>query len=328
MKRMVISRQLTPLISVRISSQVSAGTSLFRKNKKTKLDSSREKNMKTSILLIEVVVAALCVVANNVSAQGSAGGATGAASNAGGTVGAVGGTAGAGLPVGGGFGRGVGTPAGSQASVAVTAVADDRANALVVKATDETLKQIQDLVKQLDCSVGEDVVCKVFRLTNADPTEIASQIATLFDTSSTASGGQGQMGAFTGSSDRLTRMATVTTLPDPRTGALIVAATSHLMPKIEGLILQLDSDPGYKETVGFFELQNADVQDAYAILSDLFNRTSVRMQGSANNNPLLGANNPLTQRLNSLSSSTSSSFGTSSSSGTTSGRTGTASTGF
>ena len=286
--------------------------------------------MKTSILLIEVVVAAMCVVANNVSAQGSAGGATGAAGNAGGTVAAGGGTAGIGLAGGGGFGRGAGTPAGSQASVGVTAVADDRANALVVKATDETLKQIQDLVKQLDCSVGEDVVCRVYRLTNADPSEIASQIATLFDTSSTSttSGGQGQMGGFAGSSDRLTRMATVTTLPDPRTGALIVAASSHLIPKIESLILQLDSDPGYRETVGFFELQNADVQDAYAILSDLFNRTSVRMQSSANNNPLLGANNPLTQRLNSLSSSTSTSFGSSSSSGASSGRTGTTSTGF
>jgi hypothetical protein len=184
------------------------------------------------------------------------------------------------------------------------------------------------MVKELDQPVGEDLMYKVYRLTNADASEVSSQISSLFynpSTSSTQTGGFGQGGGLTGSSDRLSRMATVSALPDPRTGALIVVASKSVFPKIEELILQLDRDPGYKETVGFFELQNADVQDVYSILSDLFNRTSVRMQSSANSNPLLGQNNPLTRRITSTSTS-STSFGTSSTS--SSGGTGTTSTGF
>jgi hypothetical protein len=294
--------------------------------------------MKLNVLLRAAGVAVvLCLVASNVSAQGGGGGSGGAGAGAGaGGSGGGGGVAGIGAGAGGfggggGFSRGASSPAGSQASVGVTAVADDRANAVVVNATDETLKKIQDMVKELDQPVGEDLMYKVYRLTNADASEVSSQISSLFynpSTSGTQTGGIGQGGGLTGSSDRLSRMATVSTLPDPRTGALIVVASKSVFPKIEDLILQLDGDPGYKEMVGFFELQNADVQDVYSILTDLFNRTSVRMQSSANSNPLLGQNNPLTRRITSTSTS-STSFGTSStSSGGGSGGTGSTSAGF
>ncbi len=293
------------------------------------------------IVAAACVAGVLCMAASNVWAQGSPGGAGGSGGGGAGSAGgqpsiggggtAVGATgvsgAGGGMFAGpGGFGRSGGTPAGSQASVAVTAVADERANAIVVNATDETLKKIREIVKELDQPVGEDLIYKVYRLTNADPSEVSYQLSTLFDNSSTstASGGLGQMGAFAGSSDRLTRMSTVMSLPDPRTGALIVVASKNLLPKVEDLILQLDSDPGYKEVVGFFELQNADVQDAYSILADLFNRSNVRMQNAASSSPLLGQNNPLVQRITSMGNQTSSTFG---SGGTSSGRTGITSTG-
>jgi hypothetical protein len=288
------------------------------------------------------VAGVLCMAASNVAAQGSPGGAgavggggTGSAGGqssvgAGGTAdGATGvGGAGGGMFAGrGGLGRSGGISAGSQASVAVTAVADDRANAIVVNATDETLKKIRDLVKELDIPMGEDLIYKVYRLTNADASEVSYQLSSLFENlspSTTQTGGSGQMGGFAGSSDRLTRMSTVMSLPDPRTGALIVVASKNLLPKVEDLILQLDSDPGYKETVGFYELQNADVQDAYSILFDLFNRSTARTQNAASSSPLLGQNNPLVQRITSLGNQTSSTFG---SSGTSSGRTGTTTTG-
>jgi hypothetical protein len=334
MIRMVYHRQHVPTSGAGMTSWACVAHRIFRSGKEQIKNKQQEKGMKKNLLLIAGAVGAMCVAAVNVLAQDAAGGPAAAAGVAAGAAMSAGGaTPNAGMGMGGGFGRnfgGGGAPAGSQASVAVTAVADDRANAVVVKATDETLKKIQDLVKELDVSMGEDLEWRVYHLTNADSGEVASQISTLFGTSSsssTQSGSFGQGGGNSVFSDRLSRMATVIALPDPRTGALIVAASKSLLPKIEGLLLQLDSDPGYKETVGFFELQHADVQDAYAVLSDLFNRTSVRMQSSANNNPLVGANNPLTQRLNSLSSSTSTSFGTSSSSSTGS-RTGTASTGF
>jgi hypothetical protein len=44
------------------------------------------------------------------------------------------------------------------------------------------------------------------------------------------------------------------------------------------------------------ELHNADPQDVYQNLQDLFNRSTVRLQNNNNQNSFLGRNNPLTQR--------------------------------
>jgi type II secretory pathway component GspD/PulD (secretin) len=241
----------------------------------------------------------------------------------GGGGGGGGGAGGGGFGGGGrGGGRGGAAPAGSQASVGVTAVADDRSNALIVNASDETIRRIEDMVKELDQPVDEDLVYKVYRLTNADPAEISYQISSLFYNSATSTtqagrGGMGGMGGMGmgglgGSSDRLKRMATVSTLPDPRTGALIVAVSKSMAQPVEDLILQLDADPGRREVVGFYELQNADVQDVFTSLQDLFNRSTVRMQSSAQNSVWMGQNNPLNRRVTASTQQTSSSFGTSS----------------
>jgi hypothetical protein len=264
-----------------------------------------------------VLCAALSAYAGGGGGGGGAGGAGGAGAGAGGGGG------------GGGRGGSRGAPAGSQAAVRVTAVADDRANALIINASDETIKQIEDMVKELDEKMDEDLAYEVFRLTNADPSEISYQISSLFynpATSTTQGGRGGQGGGLANSTDRAKRMAVVSTLPDPRTGALIVAASKSLMPEITNLILKLDSDPGRREVVRFFELKNSDPQDVYTSLSDLFNRSTVRMQNSANSSPYLGNNSPLTRRITTSTTSTSSAFGSSTGTG---GRTGTAmTTGF
>jgi hypothetical protein len=62
------------------------------------------------------------------------------------------------------------------------------------------------------------------------------------------------------------------------------------------MIAELDSDKGKREVVSYFELQNADPQDVYQNLQDLFNRSTVRMQNNNNQNSFLGRNHPLTQR--------------------------------
>jgi type II secretory pathway component GspD/PulD (secretin) len=254
--------------------------------------------MKANPWLTVAGVAVLwCLVASSALAQGASGGPGGGGPGVGGR---------------GGLG---GAPAGSQASVGVTAIADDRANALVVNASAETIKQIEELVKELDQPVDEGLMVKVYRLTNADPSEVSSQISSLFynPTASTPqAGGFGQTGGLGSSSDRLKRMATVSTLPDARTGALIVAASKSLFPEVEALILQLDRDPGYKEEVSSFELKNADVQDVYTSLQDLFNRSTVRMQSSANSSVWLGQNSPLTRRVTTSANPTASTLGSSS----------------
>ncbi len=67
------------------------------------------------------------------------------------------------------------------------------------------------------------------------------------------------------------------------------------MSQIASLIEDLDSDPGRKEVISFWQLRSADPQDVRLVLQDLFNR-NLSVQNNDNNNPLLGQNNPLTAR--------------------------------
>jgi hypothetical protein len=91
-------------------------------------------------------------------------------------------------------------------------------------------------------------------------------------------------------------MGKVLAVADPRTASLIVTASKTIMPQIADMITELDSDKGKREVVSYFELQNADPQDVYQNLQDLFNRSTVRMQNNNNQNSFLGRNHPLTQR--------------------------------
>jgi len=84
-------------------------------------------------------------------------------------------------------------------------------------------------------------------------------------------------------------------VPDPRTSSIIVMASKTLMPQIEDMVTELDSDKGRKEVVGFYDLQNANPQDVQAALQDLFNRNT-RVNNN-NQNLLLGNNNPLNKRI-------------------------------
>jgi type II secretory pathway component GspD/PulD (secretin) len=99
-------------------------------------------------------------------------------------------------------------------------------------------------------------------------------------------------------------MGRVLAVPDPRTSSVIITAPKMLMPQIADMITELDSDKGRKEVVGFYDLQNAEPNDVYNNLQDLFNRNTVRQQSSANQNPLMGTRNPLSGRVTSNPQST------------------------
>jgi general secretion pathway protein D len=195
----------------------------------------------------------------------------------------------------------------------VVAVADDRSNSVVISAPADLLATIEDMVDKIDKQVTDTAELRVFRLTNADPSEIADQLAQLFPDETNSNGnnqnnnvpfffrgrggfGQNNAAATTESSERMKKMGRVLAVPDPRTSSIIVTASKTLMPQIAEMVAELDSDKGKREVVSYFELQNADPQDVYQNLQDLFNRSTVRMQNNNNQNTFLGRNNPLTQR--------------------------------
>lgn len=238
---------------------------------------------------------------------------------------------------GGGFGGRGGSSGGNgssggAAATHVAAVADDRSNSLVISAPADLLATIEEMVQKIDQEVTDVTELRVFRLINADPAETADQLAQLFpDPTATGNGNQNAFPFFfggrgggrgaaatsaTGSSDRVKKMGRVLAVSDPRTGALIVTASKTLMPQIADMIAELDSNKGRKEMVGYYELQNADPQDVYVNLQDLFQRTT-RVNNN-NTRSFIGNNNPLTQRETQNQQSTSGSttgFGTSSSRG-------------
>ncbi|MCX6924133.1 MAG: hypothetical protein NT154_13120, partial [Verrucomicrobia bacterium] len=59
---------------------------------------------------------------------------------------------------------------------------------------------------------------------------------------------------------------------------------------------ELNSSKGRKETIGFYDLQNAEPQDVYNNLQDLFRRNNVRSQNNQQD-AVVGQNKPVTEHL-------------------------------
>lgn len=233
--------------------------------------------------------------------------------------GGFGGPGGAGGPGGNGNSSG-GTANGSK----VTAAADEFSNSLIVSASTELMATIAEMVTQIDQPATDVTELRVFHLVNADPTELANQLGTLFpdDTRTGSTQNQGGGGGFrffggrnnqaATPSDRMKKKGRVLAVPDPRTSSLLVSAAGDLMPQIAEMITQLDASPAKKEVVKVFDLQNADPQDVNQVMQDLFQRSgSIRANNNNTRTSLVGQGNPLTQRSTqqTTTSSTSTGFG-------------------
>jgi type II secretory pathway component GspD/PulD (secretin) len=236
-------------------------------------------------------------------------------------------------PPGGGFGpsgsegllgsqAGSGSAGGTASAPKLVAIADERANSLIVSASPGLIPAVTALVQQLDQQVNDVTAVRLFRLRNADPAELADQLAQLYPDDSGTGSGQSQAAfgfggppsppgagpdAETGNlesatGERRKKQAHVLAVADPRSSSLLVSAGSALMPQIAALIAQLDADSGRKEIVSYWDLRNADPQDVKQILQDLFNRNTTAQNN--NNNALLGQNNPLTVRQTQQQNST------------------------
>lgn len=205
----------------------------------------------------------------------------------------------------------------------VVAVADERSNCLIVCASAGLIPTLTEVVQRLDRQVNDTTELRVFRLRNADASEVAEQLSQLFPDDTTSGSTQDQAGfnfggppppgsdlpdATTGSrqsdgSERKKKQGRVLAVADPRSSALVVSAASTLMPHVAALIEQLDANPGRKEVVSFWELHNAEPQDVQQVLQVLFQRNTT-VQNNNNNNPLMGQNNPLTVRQTQQETST------------------------
>jgi general secretion pathway protein D len=204
---------------------------------------------------------------------------------------------------GGTGGRGGSTSTGGAVNTRVLAVADEQSNSLVVAVPDTMLPMIEDLVEKLDQPVSDVTELRVFTLKNADPQELADQLALLFpDESRNATGanqqqrfrfggsGRGRGAAAAASpSQRVLKQSRVLAVADPRTSSLIVSAAGELMPQIERMVEQLDSSAARKQKVFVYSLKNADPQQAAIIMQEMFQRTTTANRNLQNQNSALSS---------------------------------------
>lgn len=231
---------------------------------------------------------------------------------------------------GGGGGGGASTAGQSEARAAaskVTAVADERTNALIVSAPDEIIALIEDLVREIDTNAENITEVHVFHLKSADPVEMADLLTSLFpdETNSSSTSGRstvqfggGRMGggffggganttSQTGTSTRSKQKGKVVAVADQRTASLVVSAARDLMPSIEAMIEQLDSNPAKKQKVVVYSLDNADVDEVTTVLQDMFQSTTSNNRSSSRNSTQNALTTRQTQNNQSMNQNSSSS---------------------
>jgi general secretion pathway protein D len=218
-----------------------------------------------------------------------------------------------------------------------TVTANQDSNSLVVTDTQINIKHIVEIVSALDTSADTVSTMRVFRLKNADPTEMAQLLTNLFATSTSggannrgqigqiggpaallgalASGGAGGFGGMGGrggnnrTGTAASRSTPVVAVPDPRTYSVVVTASKDAMPQIAEIVAQLDADSARRQKVFVYTMENADVKQVETILKNVFQSSNSRSSTSSQADPLAtrAASNSQTSGTTTMSLGTSSS---------------------
>jgi type II secretory pathway component GspD/PulD (secretin) len=204
------------------------------------------------------------------------------------------------LPGGRGFGGGPGAfngfargdaDTGRTPLARVAAVADEHGNAVIVSAPEALFPAIEHLIAAVDVPVDDITDIQVFTLKNADCTELASMLASLFPDDNNASdasgatfrfngqGGRGGQAIGTrqgtadnpgGASSRMQRLGRVLAVPDPRTSSLVVTAAKSVMPEIEKVIARLDGDDSGRVTLHNIPVLYGDLWQIQQMIQGLY----------------------------------------------------------
>jgi general secretion pathway protein D len=198
-------------------------------------------------------------------------------------------------------GGGGGAPADPQgATKEVRAVADLRTNSVLVAASEQRLVLIDAVMAEIDRQVNDLLEVKVYKLQNADPTQMSTVLTALFRPQITATqnagrttgggntgGGAGNFGGIamaggnrgggggnSGSAGSgLLPSQEVEIAPDTRTRAVVVKASREYMAIIDDVVKQLDLDPTEAMSTYVIPLRNADAANVSLTLQNLLRST-------------------------------------------------------
>jgi type II secretory pathway component GspD/PulD (secretin) len=196
-----------------------------------------------------------------------------------------------------------------------TLTANQDSNSLVVTDTNSNIRHIVELVNALDTSADTVSTMRVFKLKNADPTEMAQLLTSLYSPSTSGRGGagftpgafgggglppgaaaviaaaagrgagtggsSGGFGGFGGRSGRggntaASRATPVVAVADPRTSSVIVTASKEAMNDVAEVVEQLDASSARKQKVFVYTMENADVKQVETVLRNLFPSSNQR----------------------------------------------------
>jgi general secretion pathway protein D len=178
-------------------------------------------------------------------------------------------------------------------------------NTLLITDTSSNVRRIVEIVAAMDTTVSTVSQVKVFALQYANATNTAKLINEVFAKDSTASqnnaqgrggnnffarimagggpggfgggpggfggGGTGASGTGgTGGSDPSRPQAKVTASADERTSNVVVSAPADVMPVIEQVVKQLDSNPAQNQGVFIYRLRNAQAVNVQNVINSLF----------------------------------------------------------
>ena len=186
---------------------------------------------------------------------------------------------------GGGEGGSGGTNPKALASEMVRITAEPRTNSIIVSATEDNVKVIEDLIVKLDDRSAGATKLKLYALRFADATNASKLVNDLFAETPTNSqqnrgggngGGRNQMipawmgGGAQAQSNNLTATQEVRAVPDIRTNSILVAANEQKLLIIDDVVRELDRQVDDLLEVKIYKLQNADPAQMTTVLQSLF----------------------------------------------------------
>lgn len=202
-----------------------------------------------------------------------------------------------------------------------TVVANEAGNAIVITDTQSNIRHLTEIIKAIDNSAEAETEIRVFRLKNANPSDVAAELSSVFPSSSSGSGTQspirfgggpggffqrmmaGQNNAGSSSNDRIKKATQVTAVADARIQAVIVTAPKDLMEQIAVMMKELDVSSTRDQKVYVFHVDNADPQQAVQVLQNMFQTSGTSRSGTTSSSQ----NSALMQRAQNNATSTGSS---------------------
>lgn len=170
---------------------------------------------------------------------------------------------------------------------AVAAVEDERTNSVIVVGSEDNLKRVAEIVKELDEGLNPHTETKVYEVKFAEALKLAQMLNdALVGGESAKPANQtsfnfNPFGGFGGGNQQTKSTASFTAgqtriVADTRTNKLVITADEDTMKRVEELLVQLDQKVEYSTTTFAIKLKNANAEDMSYVLSQAFGTGSLQ----------------------------------------------------